>query len=346
MSDEDEKHMADLKKRAVSEIAEHYDADVMFYMGNLFPNHDRDFMEKCRAREKKRKNVLLILATPGGSADSAYRISHCLQRQYSEEKGGTGSFLIYAPDFCKSAGTILALGADRLIMSQVAELGPIDVQLRKEEEVGEWASGLNATEALAALREQSLSMFFRTFRDMRFDRELGFSTRVSTEVASNLTIGLMQPMYSQIDPVRLGELQRFVRISLEYGERLATSNVKKGAIEQLVVGYPSHGFIIDRSEARNLFNRVEKPIDQLEIVGQMVLNDAIRGGAFDDERSKPRVEYLNEERKEDGSNTTQNSKGGKRRAASGAGKTVRKRTRSTPSDKGAKGTARPNGAST
>ena len=50
--------------------------------------------------------------------------------------------LRYVDTVCKSAGTILALGADVIIMSQYAELGPIDVQLQKEDEVGESTSGL------------------------------------------------------------------------------------------------------------------------------------------------------------------------------------------------------------
>ena len=319
MSPEDQ---AELTKNAVSKVSDEYDADVLCYMGNLFPNRDREVLRLCRSRQRKRKNLVLILATPGGSADSAYRISHCLQRSYSEEGGGSGRFYLYAPDFCKSAGTILALGADNIIMSQVAELGPIDVQLRKEEEVGEWASGLNATEALGQLQEQALSLFFETFKRMRFDRELGFSTRVSTEVATNLAIGVMQPMYSQIDPVRLGELQRFVRISLEYGDRLASSNVRRGTIEKLVVGYPSHGFIIDRSEARQLFNRVEKPSDSLELLGQLELRAAFDAGAFEDERSTPTIRYINDELEQDAEPAASNSK------ATGGSKTSRKRARS------------------
>lgn len=148
VSDESREEML---QEAILEVSEEYDADILCYFGNLFPNFDRKVLRVCRRRGKKRPNVLLVLCTPGGSADSAYRVSHCLQRQYSQECGGSGKFMLYTPEFCKSAGTILALGADEIIMSQVAELGPIDVQLQKEDEVGEWASGLNSTEALLQL---------------------------------------------------------------------------------------------------------------------------------------------------------------------------------------------------
>lgn len=59
--------------------------------------------------------------------------------------------------------------------------------------------------------------------------------------------------------MRLAENERFVAIARAYGERIKTSNVRAEAINQLVKGYPSHGFVIDRDEARNLFNDVREP---------------------------------------------------------------------------------------
>src|SRR6185503_15299653 len=40
----------------------------------------------------------------------------------------------------------------------------------------------------------------------------------------------------------------------------ATSGIMRSTgIQKLVTGYPSHGFVIDRKEARTIFARVEKP---------------------------------------------------------------------------------------
>jgi hypothetical protein len=52
--------------------------------------------------------------------------------------------------------------------------------------------------------------------------------------------------------MRLGEIERFVRISVDYGDRLATDNHKPDTVQKLVVGYPSHSFVIDRREAPNV----------------------------------------------------------------------------------------------
>ncbi len=87
---------------------------------------------------------------------------------------------------------------------------------------------------------------------------------MSADVAAQLVVGLMGPVYAQLDPARLGEVERHVRVSSEYGERLKTANVKDRTIARLAGAYPSHGFVIDRREARELFESVEKPIDALE----------------------------------------------------------------------------------
>lgn len=65
----------------------------------------------------------------------------------------------------------------------------------------------------------------------------------------------MSPVYSQIDPMRLAEVERAIRISGDYAERIAV-NLKGDALPRLLAGYPSHGFVIDRREARDIFEKV------------------------------------------------------------------------------------------
>lgn len=258
----------DAFKKAMDAVTAKYDADVMTYVGFLYEPEDDRVLRECRKRTRKRKNVLLILSTPGGSADAAYRIARCLQRSYkakSEKPDERGTLYIYVHDMCKSAGTLLALGATTLIMSQRAELGPIDVQLLNDEEVGERRSGLAPREAMDTLSGEAGKTFFRMFRIMRVGG-LRFSTKLAAETAAKMAVGLMEPIYAQLDPIRMGEIERSVKIAQEYGERLRSTNVKKDTIEKLLGGYPSHEFVIDRDEARELFERVEIPPDELEYV--------------------------------------------------------------------------------
>ena len=45
------------------------------------------------------------------------------------QKVGTATLRVIVPDFAKSAGTLIALGADLIVMSDTSELGPIDPQV-------------------------------------------------------------------------------------------------------------------------------------------------------------------------------------------------------------------------
>ena len=254
----------------IDKIEGEYDADIFAYIAPIFGPLDDKVLHLCR-NNKRHKNILLMIDTPGGSADAAYRIIRAIHRCYHVDGG---QLIFFVPRFCKSAGTIMALGGDRLIMSQEAELGPIDVQLRTDDEVGERTSGLTPHQALDTLAGEAVLHFRRFFRHLRYDDDTLFSTRLSAELASQMAIGLMSPIYEQLDPLRLGEVERFVRIAVDYGERISSSNVKHLAIEKLAAAYPSHGFVIDREEAEDqLFHKVEKPTDALEMLARAVIDN-------------------------------------------------------------------------
>lgn len=72
--------------------------------------------------------MLFMLVTTGGDADAAYRLATTLQNHYE-------TITCYVTGYCKSAGTLVAIGAHSLVMSDCGELGPVDVQLYKEDEI-------------------------------------------------------------------------------------------------------------------------------------------------------------------------------------------------------------------
>ena len=51
------------------------------------------------------------------------------------------------PRYCKSAGTLIALGASALYMDDRSELGPLDMQVTRGDEIGAMRSGLEQTTA-------------------------------------------------------------------------------------------------------------------------------------------------------------------------------------------------------
>jgi hypothetical protein len=152
------------------------------------------------------------------------------------------------------------------VLFDQGELGPLDVQFQKQDEIFQQSSGLDILRGMTYLRNEALE----TFSDylLEINGGSGLSTKTASEIASKLVIGLFEPMFAQIDPIRLGEMNAALQIAHEYGNRLAdkAKNLKTGALSKLINNYPTHGFVIDRAEARVLFERVEPPLEhEIEI---------------------------------------------------------------------------------
>ncbi|OPX86241.1 MAG: Serine dehydrogenase proteinase [Pelotomaculum sp. PtaB.Bin104] len=77
-------------------------------------------LELFRERDQKeQKQIDLFLYTRGGDVLTPWRLVHLI-REY------TARFTVIVPFRCYSAGTLLCLGADEIIMGKMGELGPID----------------------------------------------------------------------------------------------------------------------------------------------------------------------------------------------------------------------------
>lgn len=234
------------------EVAESLGADIYLLSGTLDNNAQGEIVAQFP------QGALLILVTYGGRAEAAYRIAKIFLRYYQK-------FSVLVPSYCKSAGTLLALGAHELIMTPFGELGPLDVQLQKANELNERRSGLIVRSALQSLQEQA----FELFQDFMLKIKIGSGGRVrldmASEIAAKITTGLLAPIYGQVNPVNIGEDHRDLHVALEYGNRLANlgRNVIDGSVNRLVHDYPSHDFVIDIDEARGMFARVSDPTTEM-----------------------------------------------------------------------------------
>ena len=213
-------------------------------------------MKKCQD-SRFGESVFLLVATYGGDPHAAYRLGRTLQRRYKK-------IIACVPGRCASGGTLMVLAAHTLKMSEFGVLGPLDIQIRKSDELFEWTSGLTVGATITALRQEAQAMFRESLFDLKEGSKGQITLRTAMDTAASLTTGMFGPLFAQIDPLRLGEDGRSTRIMEEYGERLARQgkNTQPSAIRTLVAGYPSHNFEIDREEARTLFQEVEEPNDE------------------------------------------------------------------------------------
>ncbi|MGN6705287.1 MAG: hypothetical protein ACTHJO_04450 [Rhodanobacter sp.] len=220
-------------------------------------------LSKLVERYKQNSKCTLFLTTRGGDPAAGYRIARCLRHHYQDVRLAIASK-------CKSAGTLIAIAANELGIGDLGELGPLDIQVKKATELWENSSGLDIQQALQTVTEHVQSSFHRTLVETR--NASGLSTKLCAEFAGQVAAAIAAPLFSQIDPVRLGEMQRATRVAYSYGQRLDkyASNMKEGTLERLISDYPAHGFVIDRKEAAELFHRVS-PLTEPE----RVFSDAV-----------------------------------------------------------------------
>lgn len=239
--------------------------DALAYVG---PIEKSGYFDLCdlldMRRSKKRSKVLLYLCTRGGDPNAGYRIARALSHEYDVE-----NFRVAVTADCKSAGTLICVGATSLVFFDRGELGPLDVQFQKGDEIFQQSSGLDILRGMTYLKDDALAAFNQYLLDINGGS--GLSTKVASEIAGNLVKGIYEPMYAQIDPIRLGEMNAALQIAHEYGSRLnnKAKSLKQGALRKLIHEYPTHGFVIDRAESRELFQRVEVPSESESKFGEL-----------------------------------------------------------------------------
>lgn len=234
-------------------VADSSGCDVLLLNTPIYPTLGHEVAELCVDRTRH-DSLLFILTTTGGDADAAYHLATVLQNNYK-------SITCYVAGYCKSAGTLVAVGAHQLVIADFGELSPLDVQLSKEDEIAERRSGLTLLSALKSLHQQAFEAFEHFMLSIKFRSGGSITTRTATEIATNLTGQLMQPIYGHIDVMHLGEARRSLLIAHKYGDLLndRARNLRPDTLDNLTRNYPVHTFVIDRRQAEKLFNNVRAP---------------------------------------------------------------------------------------
>ncbi len=304
----------DLNKahEVASELSTELQADIFLLSAEITETTADRLIHEVRNVQEMQENVVLILTTYGGDPDAAFRIMRFLQRKYEK-------ITLYVFGYCKSAGTLMALGADEIVMSDFGEFGPIDVQVLKSDELYGRSSGLDIHQALNVIASQAYTMFEGYFVELTRSTDGLITTKTATDIASSMAVQLLTPIMSQIDPLRLGEMNRVMQVAQDYGQRLSSNisgqNLVR-TIEQLTSGYHAHGFVIDYEEAKQLFQAVEvREPTELEQVLENLLMDIVRAPAPTGKEIvqwiKPALRDSKEEKDEEGdaSNGEQRTQG-------------------------------------
>lgn len=180
--------------------------------------------------------VDLLLHTGGGDVDAADKVATIIRASV-----GKGKFRVIVPDYAKSAGTLLALGADVIVMSDSSELGPIDPQVIRRDANGNLVS-------------QSIMHYLTAYK--RHSKTVNDDP---TDLAARTMLNKIEPQtVVQFEAVR-ERAQKLAEKQLKFGMfRSGTGNFT--SIPETLMDtnrFPTHGQVITYQDAQVIGLNVE-----------------------------------------------------------------------------------------
>lgn len=181
----------------------------------------------------------LMLTSPGGDPNAAEKLLIMCRERFTE------GFYVIVPNHAKSAGTMIALGSDKVLMGYLAELGPIDPQIQLSPLPGQSLPARSFIEGLENIRAK-----------IKDDGD---------------PVQMYLPMLSQIRPEVIAICQSATEDSQTFAEKWLTKHMLKNdpkqaqqVAEWLSKGkkYKSHGKVIDFEEAKNVLKLNVEKIDK------------------------------------------------------------------------------------
>lgn len=119
----------------------------------------------------------ILIHSPGGELNSCYQLARLLSRR-------TNAWEALVPSMAASGATLICLGSSTIVMSEIAQLGPIDPQVISKSQqkffAGERQSPLEAFQAVKYLREFGLTALDAT---MMFLLNHGVAPKPALETA-------------------------------------------------------------------------------------------------------------------------------------------------------------------
>jgi len=233
------------RKPIIKRLEKKLNGRVIIYIASPFHVLPQIMMQDIPLFEDLLRSVaeadegFLILNSPGGDPNIAEKMLLMCRQRFSK------GFTVIVPDFAKSAATMIALGSDKILMGYLAELGPIDPQLRTVP-VGEGIPARSFIDGLEYIRK-----------------------RVTKD---NDPVQMYYPMLSQIRPEIIARCEGAIDGSRIFAEKWLKKYMLKNdpnQAEQVAkwlsegIIYKSHGQVIDFNEAQNTLKLNVEKIDPM-----------------------------------------------------------------------------------
>jgi hypothetical protein len=193
----------------------------------------RIFYEHLEEMKKYHDNLDLFIYTRGGDVLTPWRLINLL-REYSEK------ITVIVPFRCYSAGTLIALGADNILMTKMGELGPIDPSV---------TNAFNPQDTLNNAAKIPISV-----EDVSAYAELAYEMFKISNI--NELTKVFDFLAQKVHPLALGNVYRNYVLIRSIGHRLLNLHIgnnenerKQEIIDYLTEKLYAHNHLISRKEA-------------------------------------------------------------------------------------------------
>ena len=185
------------------------------------------------------ERLTLFVKSDGGSGQASLRMVNLLRRYVKH-------LTVLAPLECQSAATMLALGADRILMGPLAHLSAVDTSLTHD------LSPIDRDNDRVSVSNDELLRVIRLW----------------TEQAKDSTTNPYESLFPYVHPLVIGAVDRSSALSTRICEEILSYHMddKERAREisnNLNAGYPSHNYPITLREAKRIGLNVEAMDDSI-----------------------------------------------------------------------------------
>lgn len=206
----------------------------------------------------------IILNSPGGQPADAYRLIRSFRERYKKVN-------IIIPFWAKSAATLFAFGGTTIVMHEFGELGPIDAQIRKndEEKPSEaWESALNVQSSLSQIEDKASQSFVNLLINLQLNPDINIGRKQLADMLLKYNASFYTPLLEKIDTYEMGEMARYLDIGKMYAKRIlkqygiADDEKVTALLDFLVYDCPDHGYVVDYAILSKYLPNVIKSTDK------------------------------------------------------------------------------------
>jgi ClpP class serine protease len=190
------------------------------------------------------KEIDFLIISNGGDPITALRMMSILRERFDK-------ITVLIPYVAYSAATILALGADEIIMHPFSNLGPVDPQLtiNKKNEIGQNENLHFSSEDL-----RNYINFVKNDIKIKKPKEL---------------VNALESITKEVGVLNIGGAKRSQQLSLELSKKLLKTHMKdkqkvKKIAKSMNLSYYHHGYAVSRKEAHDLGLNIINPEKELE----------------------------------------------------------------------------------